>query len=80
MVYYSCALFPTSLIDNNLKRIHHHILMPYNEAEGLRLLGDRWHIHDPKRVFVTALDQYMTLAYTSTLSLPTSTKKSSYPG
>ena len=64
------------VIDNNLKRIHHHTLMPYNEAEGLRLLRDRWHIHDPKGVFVTALDQCMTLAYTGTLSPPISTKKS----
>ena len=67
------------VIDNNLKRIHHHTLMPYNEAEGLRLLRDRLHIHDPKGVFVTALDQCMTLAYTGTLRPPISTKKPSYP-
>ena len=64
------------VIDNNLKRIHHHTLMPYNEAEGLRLLRDRWHIHDPKGVFVTALDQCMTLTYTGTISPPISIKKS----
>ena len=54
--------------------------MPYNEVEGLRFLRDRWHVHDPKGVFVnTALDQCMALAYTGTLSLPISTKKPSYP-
>ena len=67
------------VIDNNLKRIHHRTLMPYNDAERLRLLRDRWHIHDPKGVFVTALDQCTTLAYTGTLSPPISTKKPSYP-
>ena len=64
------------VINNNLKRIHHRTLMPYNESEGLRLPKNRWHIHDPKEVFVTALDQCMTLAYTGTLSSPISTKKS----
>jgi hypothetical protein len=43
------------VIDNNLKRIHHHTLAPYNDSEGLLLLKDRWQIHDPKGVFVTAL-------------------------
>ena len=68
------------VIDNNLKlilkRIHHHTLMPYNESEGLRLLENFWHIHDPNGVFVTALDQCMALAYAGTLSSLISTRKS----
>jgi hypothetical protein len=64
------------VVDNQLKRIHHHTLTPYSAAEGLRLLKQRWHIHDPKGVYLTAFDQYMTLSYTGILIPPPSTVKS----
>ncbi|MAF40236.1 MAG: hypothetical protein CL859_00015, partial [Cyanobium sp. ARS6] len=58
------------VVDNNLKRIHHHTLEPYQDSEGLRLLKSQWHVHDPKGVYVTALDQCMTLAYSGSLTSP----------
>ena len=44
-----------SVVDNQLKRIHHRTLTPYSDAEGLRLLKQRWHIHDPKRSWPNCL-------------------------
>ena len=58
------------VVDNNLKRIHHHTLKPYQDSRGLRLLESQWHVHDPKGVYVTALDQCMTLAYSGSLTSP----------
>ena len=56
------------VIDNNLKRIHHHTLTPYTDAEGLRLLQDRWHVNDPKGIYVTAFNECVNVAYAGILT------------
>lgn len=61
------------VVDSNPKRIHHHTLKPYQGPEGLRLLKSQWHVHDPKGVYVTALDQCMALAYSGSLTSSIST-------
>ena len=50
------------VIENKLKRIHHHSLKPYSDSEAVRLLKNEWSVHDPKGCYSTALDECYSLA------------------
>ena len=56
-------LVPDSIVeDNRLRRMQHHSLTPYSDAEGIRLLKEQWKFVDNNGVYLAALDECYTTA------------------
>ena len=56
-------LVPDAIVeDHRLRRLQHHTLTPYSDAEGIRLLKEQWSGIDKSGVYVTALDECYTVA------------------
>ena len=56
-------LVPDSIVeDNRLRRMQHHSLTPYTDAEGIRLLKEQWEYADNNGVYLAALDECYTTA------------------
>ena len=54
-------LVPDSIVeDNRLRRMQHHSLTPYTDAEGNRLLKEQWQYADSNGVYLAALDECYT--------------------
>lgn len=56
-------LVPDSIVeDHRLRRLQHHTLTPYSDAEGIRLLKEMWSGIGKSGAYVTALDECYTVA------------------
>ena len=56
-------LIPGSIVEEHrLRRLQHHTLTPYSDAEGIRLLKEQWETSGSSSAYLTALDECYTAA------------------
>ena len=56
-------LIPDSIVEEHrLRRLQHHALTPYSDAEGIRLLKEQWETSGSSSAYLTALDECFTAA------------------
>ena len=59
-------LVPDCIVeDHRLRRLQHHTLTTYSDAEGIRLLKEQWELSGSSSAYVTALDECYTAALLS---------------
>ena len=56
-------LVPDCIVEEHrLRRLQHHTLTTYSDAEGIRLLKEQWELTGSSSAYLTALDECYTAA------------------